>query len=104
MGRRVLTKRDKIAEELAGLIRNKKLKPGDRLPSPQQLANEYGVAPGTARNALLSMQQQRLAVPIHGKGWFVTDSSTSSLEERVAALEEAVKRIEALLTEDTAPR
>ncbi|GGS17981.1 GntR family transcriptional regulator [Streptomyces aureoverticillatus] len=49
-----------IADALRDRIRTGTLKPGDRLPTQAQLAQEFGVERGTVRQALLSLQRDGL--------------------------------------------
>lgn len=57
-----------VASEVVGAIRNDTYKPGDRLPSYQALATEYGVAIGTVKSALALLRERGVVVTRHGYG------------------------------------
>ena len=50
-------------------------KPGDALPSEQQLAAELGVSPGTVRKALDEMTAENTVVRRQGRGTYVAEHS-----------------------------
>jgi DNA-binding GntR family transcriptional regulator len=45
--------------------------PGGQAPSYAQIAEQYGVSPGTARSAFRVLRDEGLIVTRHGKGSFV---------------------------------
>ncbi|MDN3253776.1 GntR family transcriptional regulator [Streptomyces sp. MA25(2023)] len=49
-----------VADELRARIRSGRLRPGQRMPTQAQLADEFGVERGTVRQALRILQSQRL--------------------------------------------
>jgi DNA-binding GntR family transcriptional regulator len=53
------------------MIESGKLGPGDALPSESALAERYGVARGTARQALAELEGSGLVESVQGKGRFV---------------------------------
>jgi GntR family transcriptional regulator of arabinose operon len=59
------------------------LKPGDKLPSQNQMAEMYGISPGTVREAIASLVNEGLLYRIQGKGTFVSDIKT---QNRIFAL------------------
>jgi DNA-binding GntR family transcriptional regulator len=60
-----------IAAELREMIQSGRLGPGEALPSESALAEQYGVARGTARHALAELEGAGLVEPVHGRGRFV---------------------------------
>jgi DNA-binding GntR family transcriptional regulator len=56
---------------LRKMIEVGELRPGDSVPSEAALAEQYGVARGTARHALAELEGAGLVDSIHGKGRFV---------------------------------
>ena len=63
--------RDAIIER----IRSGAWKPGDAIPSEQEIAREFDVAPGTARKAILSLVENKLLSRRQGSGtWVQADS------------------------------
>jgi DNA-binding GntR family transcriptional regulator len=63
-----------IAADLRAAIESGQYRPGDALPSINQLAQEYGVAKTTAQKALRVLKDEGLAVGRHGWGTIVTGS------------------------------
>jgi DNA-binding GntR family transcriptional regulator len=68
---RVIPQYQTMADDLRSLIASGKLMPGDPLPSEMALAEQYGVARGTARHALAELEGAGLVVTVHGKGRYV---------------------------------
>ncbi|MDZ8109890.1 MAG: phosphonate metabolism transcriptional regulator PhnF [Nostoc sp. DedQUE12a] len=62
-----------IAEKLIADIRAGNYLPGDRLPSENELALQYGVHRFTARMAITSLVTQDLAYRIQGRGAFIKE-------------------------------
>lgn len=61
----------RIAEELRAEIESGRLSPGDKLPSERALAERYGSARNTAREAIRLLAEQGLVTARHGSGVFV---------------------------------
>ncbi|CAA9474720.1 MAG: Transcriptional regulator, GntR family [uncultured Solirubrobacteraceae bacterium] len=66
---------DIIAERLARAIREGVLQPGDRLPTEQQLAREFGVGRTSVREGLQKLRAYGLVESRKGLGAFVTAPS-----------------------------
>jgi len=62
-----------IAELLRSAITTGVLEPGTQLPSEHELAAEYGVARGTARQAIMLLRTEGLIDAVHGLGSFVRE-------------------------------
>lgn len=60
-----------MARELRERIDSGELTPGDKLPSERVLAETYGVARNTAREAIRLLAEQGLVTVEHGRGVFV---------------------------------
>lgn len=58
---------DSLRQEIVDGVR----RPGDQLPSENVIAEEYGLAPGTARQALAKLVGEGILERFHGKGTFV---------------------------------
>ncbi len=65
----------KLADDLGGRICSGEFRSGDTLPSERALAQEYGVAPMTLRNALSRLEARGLILRRHGKRTLVTSST-----------------------------
>ena len=56
---------------LNSAIQNHEFKPGDRIPSENELAREFNISRVTIRRALQELAQQEKIVSVPGKGSFV---------------------------------
>ncbi|MFT4235823.1 MAG: GntR family transcriptional regulator [Microbacterium sp.] len=70
------------------------LQPGERLPSEARLAERFGVAPVTVREALADLRERRLVTTQRGRGGgsFVTvveDDRVRAVEQRICAMTNA---------------
>ncbi|MFG1810048.1 GntR family transcriptional regulator [Streptomyces sp. NPDC049040] len=61
----------RIAQALRSAIEHGELAAGDKLPSERALAEEYGAARNTAREAIRLLSEQGLVTAHHGRGVFV---------------------------------
>lgn len=66
-----LPRYQRVAERLRRKIIERNLLPGDQVQSENALAAEFGIAPGTARQAIAELVSEGLLERIHGKGTFV---------------------------------
>ncbi|HSV67937.1 MAG TPA: GntR family transcriptional regulator [Mycobacteriales bacterium] len=64
-------KHERIAADLREMIRSGELRDGDRLPGENGLMQSYGVARMTARQALVALQNEGLAIARKGSGVYV---------------------------------
>lgn len=62
-----------VSDHLAGRIESGDLPAGARLPGERALAEEYGVALGTVRRAVLDLRERGLVVTLAAKGTFVAE-------------------------------
>lgn len=60
-----------IADVLAQKIENGEYAPGQRLPSADDLAGEYDIAPNTALKGLRELRKRGLAEMSNGRGTYV---------------------------------
>ncbi|MGW6527431.1 GntR family transcriptional regulator [Streptomyces venezuelae] len=63
----------RIADDLRRRIESGELSSGDKLPSERALADEYGAARNTAREAVRILREQGLVTSKHGSGVFVRE-------------------------------
>ncbi|MFD1933894.1 GntR family transcriptional regulator [Nonomuraea mangrovi] len=66
-----LTKTDQLREHLSTLV-GERLRPGDRLPTERELADEFGVSRLTVRRALDRLESERLVYRVQGAGTFAS--------------------------------
>lgn len=67
---------EKAAEQFVAMIRSQKLKPGDKLPPEQTLAQALGISRATVREALSGLKALGLVVSHSGRGNFVAEDGT----------------------------
>lgn len=95
----------RVVEAIKEKIRSGSLSPGDRLPGNRGLAEQYGVALGTAQKALLVLQDEGWLTATPSVGVFVSEKQPSAdddadvakaLAELKAEVAELARRVEAL--------
>ena len=89
----------KIVEQIRDLIKEGKLKSGDKLPSEHILAEKFGTSRPSVREALSALEILGITESRGGKGNFIrNDLSSSSYEQRFKELEEEESPFELLET------
>jgi GntR family transcriptional repressor for pyruvate dehydrogenase complex len=79
-----------VAMTLAQTIRSSAYKPGQRLPSERDLAEQFGVSRPTVREAMIALEIRGLVEARHGSGIYVTQTpevENTSLELDIGAFE-----------------
>ena len=66
-----------LQELLVGMIESGELKPGDKLPSENELVQKYDISRNTAQKAIRALVNWGLAQRIQGKGTFVCNKSVT---------------------------
>lgn len=92
-------RRNKVYEDVARQIERlilKKLKPGDKLPSERELAENLGVSRSSIRDAIRSLELVGIVEPRQGAGTIVCEISANSLANPLA---NALRRKEDLVGE-----
>ena len=67
------TKYSNIETELRNLVFSEDCRPGDKLPSENELARQYGVSRQTVRKALESLEREGYIYAVHGSGRYVSE-------------------------------
>ena len=75
-----------LRQSLAALIASGELKPADRFPTSQVLADELGVTRVTVDRAINELAREGLCERIQGRGTFVSDSAPRITASDVVAL------------------
>ena len=87
----------KIVEQVLDLIKEGKLKPGDKLPPEQVLAENFGTSRPSVREALSALEILGITESRGGKGNFIKDTPRSPLyEQEVMELEKEESPFEIL--------
>ncbi|MDJ0946417.1 MAG: GntR family transcriptional regulator [Kiloniellales bacterium] len=73
-----LPRYQRLAETIKRAISHRRWRPGERLPSEQDLALHFTVAPGTVRQAITQLVDEGLLERHQGKGTFVRKPSFDS--------------------------
>ncbi|MGV9362288.1 GntR family transcriptional regulator [Amycolatopsis sp. NPDC003731] len=90
---------ERVAETIRRDIRSGTLQPGDKLPGNRDLAEQHGVALGTAQKALKSLQDEGWVTTTPAVGVFVSGipEQSVSVEEQLRELRAAVADLSARL-------
>jgi GntR family transcriptional repressor for pyruvate dehydrogenase complex len=89
---RSVSPREAVSEQILGLIRSGVLRPGDRLPSEQELMAMTSVSRPSVREAIRSLASLRLVEIRRGKGTFVQEIAADGLTEGQVVLMLADRR------------
>jgi DNA-binding transcriptional regulator YhcF (GntR family) len=85
------------ADDLRKRITAGEFRPGEKLPSIRELAEEYGVAPQTMQNALRELRNAKVVASQQGRGLFVRDPDSQAAgpePERLAAVEAGLRELQ----------
>ncbi|MFG3699905.1 GntR family transcriptional regulator [Micromonospora sp. NPDC047620] len=66
-----------IANDFAAKIKSGELKPGAKLPSTRQIADQYGVSMNTAYRAMSLLHDRELIIGQPGRGTYVAERPTT---------------------------
>jgi GntR family transcriptional regulator, N-acetylglucosamine utilization regulator len=80
---RGLPKYWRISQDVIAEIRSGRLKPGDRVPSENELISRYGVSNTTARKAHQELERGGWAVRIKARGTFVQKGAVERSADRI---------------------
>jgi DNA-binding FadR family transcriptional regulator len=87
----------KIVEQIRDLVREGRLKPGDKLPPEQVLAEKFGTSRPSVREALSALEMLGIIESRGGRGNFIKETPRSPLyEQEVVELEEEESPFEVL--------
>ena len=68
----------RVADELAGSIRNGPYKTGEKLPAERELAETFGVSRPTVREAMIALEIFGVVEIRHGSGIYVVEPPAGS--------------------------
>jgi GntR family histidine utilization transcriptional repressor len=81
-----------VREYITLKIGKKEWKPGDRVPSEQELVNQFGISRMTVNRALRELSEQGLVVRIAGVGTFVAEEKPQSTLVQIANLADEIRQ------------
>ncbi|MGN8024610.1 GntR family transcriptional regulator [Microbacterium sp. 22242] len=76
-----------LRDDIARMISDEGLAPGDRLPTEAQLAERFGLARSTVREALKRLEEEGLVDAVQGKGRFVSAVAAAIVERPITRYE-----------------
>ena len=82
----ILQLTDLICDEIVRYIKDNRLRPGDRLPTENQLCESLGVSRTVLRESLMRLEDRGLVEAIPGRGRFVTSPDFSSISRNISSL------------------
>ena len=77
---------DEIVSQIFQLVQDGALKPGDRLPSERELAQQFNVSRASVREAMRLLDMKRLVVIRPGAGTFITEDTSESILQAFSSL------------------
>ncbi|MGQ9682330.1 MAG: GntR family transcriptional regulator [Anaerolineae bacterium] len=72
-----------LRDRLRLVLQEGQYRAGERLPSEEQLSRHYGVSRATVREALRSLEEERLIICRHGAGRFVAPDPSRILNDEI---------------------
>lgn len=77
---------EQIVDQIEALILDGKLKPGDKLPSETELAEQFSVSRTAVREAMKALIHKGLISSYSGRGTFVTDGTSDAVRESLGLM------------------
>ncbi|MFD4483234.1 GntR family transcriptional regulator [Streptomyces sp. NPDC058471] len=91
----------RIVQDVRDKLRSGELTAGAKLPTTRELADTYGVAPGTVQRALAELRTAGLIYSHQGRGSYISeaagDSGQDAVTRAIKALESQVADLSARL-------
>ncbi|MFT4214768.1 MAG: GntR family transcriptional regulator [Microbacterium sp.] len=91
-----MTAGTRLRDAVAGMIADQGLGPGDRLPTEKMLAEQFGVARSTVREALKALEEEGILDAVQGKGRFVSAVAAAIVERPITRYEGVTEMLEKL--------
>ena len=82
-----------IANEIISGIKTNKSKPGDQIPSENDIISQYQVSNTTARKVLLEIEKEGWVIKVKGKGTFVKENPISRSATKILSFTKNMKQI-----------
>jgi len=77
----------KLRDRISDLIRDTRLKPGDKLPTEAEITQRFKISRPVVREALKLLEQDSLIYAEHGRGRFVSPMSAVQVDRPITAFE-----------------
>ncbi|HEY5221876.1 MAG TPA: GntR family transcriptional regulator [Microbacteriaceae bacterium] len=87
---------DQVRRDIRKLVEDRNLRPGDRLPTEAEIAQIYGVARSTVREALKRLEHEGLFHAVQGNGRFLSAIGSLSVERPITKYESITSMLEEL--------
>ncbi|WP_308467156.1 GntR family transcriptional regulator [Rathayibacter soli] len=87
---------DQVRLDIRKLVDDRNLRPGDRLPTEAEIAQLYGVARSTVREALKRLEHEGLFHAVQGNGRFLSAIGSLSVERPITKYESITSMLEEL--------
>jgi len=81
-----------ISRDIIGLIENRDLEPGMRVPSENEIRERYGVSNTTARKALQDLEIHGYATRVKGRGTFVRERSVDRAANKILSFTRNIRQ------------
>ena len=82
---------EKVVRKILKAIKSGEIRPGEKLPNHQKMAEKYGVGMSSIREAINALAVQDRVVAIQGKGTFVKDPSPEDTESENVSVNDVLK-------------
>ena len=82
-----------IANEIISSIKTNKLKPGNTIPSENDIISQYQVSNTTARKVLLEIEKEGWVIKVKGKGTFVKENPISRSATKILSFTKNMRQI-----------
>lgn len=84
-------KYEEIEKKIEDEIKKGIFKPGEKIPSENEIPAKYNVSKNTARKAIQELLEKGLIYRVQGKGTFVADIKKENKEDGITRIEEEIK-------------
>jgi len=87
-----------IIEQITTLVKNRDLRPGDKLPSERELAKMTNIARGTIKKAYMELEKNKVIEAVRGSGSFISGrQNTLDIDRKSSAIRMIDELIENLV-------
>lgn len=91
-----LTRAEQMRDDLLALIADRKLQPGEKLPTEAELSTMFGVSRSTTREGLKLLEQDHIVETVTGHGRFLSAAGSMQIERPITRYEGLTQMLESL--------